>query len=143
MKMSRYLSIFLLATAVIMLFSNCERNQGEIIPYVRVDIYKDIYTDLAMLGPLQSIIMTGGVNGIILFRDSENNYQAYDRTCTLWPEHDAAVIPDVNFDGVYQCPECESQYLVLNDGQVINGPARYSLVAYRTVLTGSILHIFN
>ena len=134
--------LFLIAIAT-QLFPGCESNRGEIIPYVKVDIYKDIYADLGTLGPLQSITIPGGYKGIILFRDSENNYLAYDRTCTLWPEHDAAVNPDNNIDGVFQCPECESQYLILNDAQIIKGPAQYPLVPYNTVVTGSILHIFN
>jgi len=122
---------------------NCEKNRAEIIPYVRVDIYKDIYADLGTLGPMQSMFLQGGYNGIVLFRDDENNYHAYDRTCTLWPDHNKAVIADTIFEGVLQCPECKSRYLLINDGQVIDGPANYSLVKYHTVVNYSMLHIYN
>ena len=141
MRKARF--ILLIIAIPLLLFHACEKNRGEIIPYVKVDIYMDIYAELGTLGHLQSKLISGGYNGIILYRESDFEFMAYDRTCTLFPDHDAAVIPDENIDGVFVCPECGSQYLVINGAQLIKGPAQYPLVEYRTAVTGSILHIFN
>lgn len=125
-------------------FGGCENNPGEIIPYVRVDRNLHLLSPpLVYLGDGMSTLIEGGVNGIIVYRAADLNYQAYDRTCTLWPVHNAAVIPDSTFEGVFECPECGSQYLLLNEGQVSHGPAVYPLVRYNTSITGDYLHIYN
>ncbi|MBN2698094.1 MAG: Rieske 2Fe-2S domain-containing protein [Bacteroidales bacterium] len=141
--MKKIFSILLCSVISVMLYNGCETNRGEIIPYVRVDIYKNIYADLGTLGPMQSMLIQGGYNGIVLFRDDMDNFYAYDRTCTLWPEHNAAVVSDTVFEGVFVCPECHSKYLLSNDGQVISGPANYPLVRYRTSVSYDVLHIYN
>jgi hypothetical protein len=126
------------------LFTSCESNRGEIIPYVKVDLYLFLYADLADMGIGTTKVIRGeGVNGIVLYRSSDLEFQAYDRTCTLWPEHNAAVVEDPGFFGVFECPECGSTYLLMNGGEPNTGPATYPLVEYRTALQGDVLHIFN
>ena len=125
-------------------FSSCESNRGEIIPYVKVDLYLFLYADLADMGiGTTKIFPAEGVNGIVLYRESDLVFYAYDLTCTLWPEHDAAVVEDPNFFGVYKCPECSSTYLLMNGGEPNSGPASYPLVEYNTALQGDVLHVFN
>ena len=143
--MKRALIILFLAVLSALPFGGCETNKGEIIPYVRVDIYQHILSPpIVYLGDGESAQINGGYKGIIIYRESDLNYQAYDRTCTMWPDHSAAVIKDTVFEGVYKCPECESQYLLINEGQALNGPARYPLVRYKTSISGNdILHIYN
>jgi len=123
---------------------SCESNRGEIIPYVKVDLYLFLYADLADMGiGTTKVIRNAGVNGIVLYRESDLGFFAYDRTCTLWPEHDAAVEEDPSFFGVYKCPECGSTYLLMNGGEPNSGPATYPLVEYRTAIQGDVLHVFN
>jgi len=142
--MKRFLQILFIALFLSVSFTACETNRGEIIPYVRVDIYEHISSPpVVFLGIGESAIVPGGYQGIIIFRDSDVSYQAYDRTCTLWPEHTAPVKRDTTFEGVFQCPECNSQYLLINEGQVIKGPASYPLARYNAVVNQGILHIFN
>jgi len=141
--MKTWHKISLLPALFLLLASSCETNRGELIPVVTVNINLTLYGDLATLGPEQYLLLSGGVNGIILYRNSVDQYFAFDRTCTLWPEHDEAVEPDDTFDGVFVCPECGSKYLLLNEGQAYEGEAVYSLVQYRTYIEGNILHIYN
>ncbi len=125
-------------------FTSCETNRGEIIPYVKVDLYLFLYAELADMGIGTTKVIRGeGVNGIVLYRSSDLEFQAYDRTCTLWPEHNAAVVEDPGFFGVFECPECGSTYLLMNGGEPNSGPATYPLVEYRTAIQGDVLHIFN
>jgi hypothetical protein len=145
--MKRYLItilFFFIAFAQVAVTTSCESNRGEIIPYVKVDLYLFLYADLADMGIGTTKVIQGeGVNGIVLYRESDLEFYAYDRTCTLWPEHDAAVEEDPSFFGVYKCPECGSTYLLMNGGEPNSGPANYGLVEYRTAIQGDVLHIFN
>ena len=106
--------------------------------------YLLLYADLADVGiGTTKIIENEGVNGIVLYRESDLVFHAYDRTCTLWPDHNEAVIEDPGFFGVFECPECGSSYLLMNGGEPNDGPAQYPLVRYRTSLRGDVLHISN
>ena len=123
---------------------SCETNRGKIIPYVKVDLYLLIYADLAGMGIGSSkLIPNEGVKGIVLYRESDLEFYAYDRTCTLWPEHTEAVVEDTTFFGVFRCPDCESTYLLMNGGEPNSGPAQYPLVEYHTSIQGDVLHIYN
>jgi hypothetical protein len=143
-RISFTILLILLIMAQGAVLSSCESNRGEIIPYVKVDLYLFLYADLADMGiGTTKVIPAEGVNGIVLYRESDLVFYAYDRTCTLWPEHDAAVVEDPNFFGVYKCPECGSTYLLMNGGEPNSGPASYPLVEYNTALQGDVLHVFN
>ncbi|MGW8315729.1 MAG: Rieske (2Fe-2S) protein [Bacteroidales bacterium] len=125
-------------------FTSCESNRGQIIPYVKVDLYLFLYADLADMGIGTTKVIRGeGVNGIVLYRVTDLEFRAFDRTCTLWPEHNAAVVEDPGFFGVFECPECGSTYLLMNGGEPNSGPATYPLVEYRTAIQKDVLHIFN
>jgi Rieske Fe-S protein len=127
-----------------MLTTSCETNRGQIIPYVKVDVYFFLYADLAGVGIGSSkVIREHGVNGIVLYRASDLEFYAYDRTCTLWPEHTEAVIEDSTFFGVFECPECTSTYLLMNGAEPNSGPAVYPLAEYHTSIRGDVLHVFN
>jgi len=127
-----------------MLTQSCETNRGQIIPYVKVDLYLFLYADLAGVGIGSSKVISGhGVNGIVLYRTSDLEFYAYDRTCTLWPEHTEAVVEDSTFFGVFECPECKSTYLLMNGAEPNSGPAVYPLVEYHTSIRGDVLHVFN
>lgn len=142
---------FLLTLFIILLLilpglftSSCDTNRGQIIPYVRVDFYLFLYADLADMGIGTSKMIPGeGYRGIALYRESDLEFYAYDRTCTLWPEHDEAVVEDPSFFGVFECPECSSTYLLMNGAEPNSGPARYPLVEYHTSIQGDVLHIYN
>jgi Rieske Fe-S protein len=127
-----------------MITSSCETNRGQLIPFVTVNRYLFLYSDLANMGiGTTKLIPNEGVNGIVLYREADLVFYAYDRTCTLWPEHDAAVVEDSVFFGVFRCPECGSTYLLMNGGEPNSGPARYPLVQYKTSVSGDVLHIYN
>jgi hypothetical protein len=138
------ISLILLVALQGLVTTSCESNRGEIIPYVKVDLYLFLYADLADMGiGTTKVIPNHGVSGIVLYRESDLEFYAYDLSCTLWSEHHAAVEEDPNFFGVYKCPVCGSTYLLMNGGEPNSGPANYPLVEYRTSIQGDVLHIFN
>jgi hypothetical protein len=122
---------------------SCETNRGELIPYVKVDEYLLLYADLADMGIGTAKLITGGYRGIVLYREADLVFYAYDRTCTRFPEHDRAVVEDSVFFGVFVCPECGSTYLLMNGGEPNSGPAQYPLVQYNASVQGDVLHIYN
>ncbi|MFO7670443.1 MAG: hypothetical protein R6W31_12345 [Bacteroidales bacterium] len=137
-----YISVLLLLTPGLFIPS-CQTNKGQLIPAVKVDIYLLLYADLGDVGIGGSKLISGGVNGIVLYRESDLEFFAYDRTCTMFPEHDEAVVEDPTFFGVFECPECKSTFLLMNGAEPNSGPARYPLVQYKASVQGDVLHIYN
>lgn len=138
MKYLILIPAFLLLPA---LFSvSCETDRGEIIPYARVDEYFLIYSDLADLGVLETKFVRGGVNGLVIFRESDLVFRAFDRTCTRYPEHNTAVVEDTL---ALRCPHCGSIYVPSLGASPISGPAVHPLIEYNSSLQGDVLHIYN
>ena len=143
-KMICKAGLFLVLVSYGLFSSSCETNRGQIIPYVKVDLYLLIYADLADLGiGSTKVYPAEGYRGIVLYRESDLEFHAYDLTCTRFPEHDVAVEEDPGFFGVFKCPECGSTYLLMNGAEPNSGPARYPLVEYHCSLQGEVLHISN
>ena len=122
----RFLKHIVLGLSLLLIsgiFSACESGRGEIIPYVKVDLYFLLYADLADLGIGDSKVVGGGASGIVIYRESDLVFHAFDRTCTEYPEHLEAVVAHTEFFGVFECPECGSTYMLMNSGQPNSGPA--------------------
>ena len=136
------LFISLVLLSVIFLSGGCETTNYR-IPYVRVDLHLNIISELGN-PPLNGYVMIdGGVNGLIVFREDFDLFHVYDRTCTLYPDHNERVEQDEDFEGVFTCPECKSRYLLLTDADPIEGPASFGLYEYPSVVDGDLLHVYN
>ena len=145
MTKNRHLYIFSAVLLFIAVFaSSCETNRGKIIPYVKVYIDLDIYAELGSMGiGSTKIIPNEGYKGIVLYREADLIFHAYDLTCTEFPEHDEAVVEDENFIGVFECPECGSTFVLINGAYPNSGPAEYPLEEYHTSIQGNLLLITN
>ena len=138
----RLFSVVLLLSAVIS--PSCETNRGQIIPYVQIHVDLDLYAELGSMGMgTTRIIPDEGYRGIVLYREEDLFFHAYDMTCTEYPEHDKAIVRDTVFDGVYRCPQCDSRYVIINGAYPDSGPAEFPLVEYRTSIQGNLLLITN
>ncbi len=136
------LIVVLLLSAVIS--TSCESNRGQIIPYVQVFVDLDLYAELGNMGiGTTRIIPNEGYRGIVLYRETDLGFYAYDMTCTEYPEHDRAVVRDTIFDGVFKCPKCDSRYVIINGAYPDSGPAEFPLVEYHTNIQGNLLLITN
>ncbi len=132
----------LLLSAVIS--PSCESNRGQIIPYVQIHVDLDLYAELGSMGiGTTRILPNEGYRGIVLYREADLLFHAYDLTCTEYPEHDRAVVRDTVFDGVFKCPKCDSRYVIINGAYPDSGPAEFPLVEYRTRIQGNLLLITN
>ncbi|MCQ2283304.1 MAG: hypothetical protein MJZ57_00215 [Bacteroidales bacterium] len=125
------------------LFFGCDIYNNP-IPYVKVDftIYPNdvMYHQLINYGGY--VYLTGGVNGIIVYRLDDWTFFAYDRACP----HDFEN-PD---SWLYVAPDglrlvdslCGSTYNIL-DGSVLSGPSLYPARKYNTRFDGVRLRIYS
>ena len=138
------LSFFMVLLLAAVISPSCESNRGQIIPYVHVHVDLDLYAELGNMGiGTTRIIPNEGYRGIVLYREADLNFFAYDMTCTEYPEHDRAVVSDTIFDGVFKCPKCDSRYVIINGAYPDSGPSQFPLVEYRTTIQGNLLLITN
>ena len=140
--MKRFIKIWLFLIPLVLLSTKCETS-GYRIPYVEVDLHLNIISELGNPALNSVVLHPGGANGLIIYREDFGLFHVYDRTCTLFPDHDAAVLPDEDFEGVFNCPECKSKYLLLTGADPIEGPATFSLHEYYSRVDGDLLHIYN
>ena len=123
-------------------FISCD-DKDDWIPNVRVDKWMDLNTELATLGLLQArVIPEEGVNGILLFRLQDREFNAFDRTCSFQPSKHCAV----EFDETElkaSCPCCGSEFELFYSGGVQKGPAKRPLKQYQTTIQGNMLRITN
>ena len=134
------IKVFILISFFLVSFFNCNKD-NDIIQDVPVNVYFNIldpeFSHLNAVG--NSLAITGGLNGIIVYRVSTNEFVSFERTCTYQPEENCAVEND---NATAECPCCESRYFLL-DGSVFNGPASLPLKSYRTTFDGTYVRITN
>ncbi|MBC7861905.1 MAG: hypothetical protein IAF38_02965 [Bacteroidia bacterium] len=109
---------------------------------VNIDIYPADPQFSTTIGvPGGWVYLTGGVKGIIVYRKSQTDFVAYERSCTYDPNTN--MLLKVLSDNVtVKDSACGSKFLIL-DGSVTQGPAAQSLKAYGTTYDGNLLHIYN
>lgn len=88
------------------------------------------------------IYLSGGVRGIILYRKSTDEFEAFERNCT-WQPKDACATLSVDSTNVSLSDNCCSSQFVIFDGSVIKGPATIPLRRYQASFDGSTVHVFN
>ena len=133
----------LLTIFLVSIFLKCE-NKHQVVPNVYVNFYLSIFdpefSDLA--APGNSIYVTGGVNGILIYRISDVEFTAFDRTCTFNVEENCQITTDESLVFASDTVCCGSKFLLL-DGSVNEGPALYPLKRYETSFDGTYLHVYN
>ena len=151
----KYKLIFL-SFALFSVLSYCDRDNRFVFPYIPVNLYLGLQSDLGGLGYGEVMfndpagnLSRSGVKGIIIYKsemldDNGNDiFMAFDRACTYEPDHSCAVDTLGAFRGVVKCPCCKSEYLLLTEGDILKGPASHPLVRYKTFIDGGFLRIVN
>ena len=85
--------------------------------------------------------LNGGVGGILLFRQSFEEFIAYDRATPFNPSSDCQI--EVNEDNITNTEPCSKSLFLITDGSVLQGPATQALIRYNTYYDGQNLTIFN
>jgi len=137
------IKLFLLLFLISFINIKCDK-QNTPVPYVYVNIsiYLDdpAFNDLRIPG--NSVNITGGVNGIVIYRLSDVEFLAFDRTCTYKTEENCHV--EIDETGIFLVDKecCESKFSIL-DGSPQEGLAEFPLLQYQTNYNGLVLKIYN
>lgn len=130
-----------------MLFSCNKKNQqanNNPVPSVPVNlkIYPNdpLYFKLQAIGGWQYI--DGGINGIVLYRKSQEEFMAVERTSSYYPNNAAAKVQVMSDNFTLQDTISNSRWRIF-DGTVTKGPATWALRLYGTSYDGNLLRIMN
>lgn len=149
---------FFISLAFLLLPESCKNDKNDVIPTVYVNFSMNITHDILfsnLLSITNSVIVNYLTNnwgyasagydssGIIVYRSSEEEFNAYDRTCP----YDYVVknkIVRVNVDFIHAiCPVCSTYYELSSYGSPSSGPGRYPLKNYRTSFDGQSVWVRN
>jgi hypothetical protein len=113
------------------------------VPYVNVNIEINLndIDNVALKQIGGFIYIEGGVRGIILRRESQDVYRAFDRNCTFQPDDECAVV-EMHSTGFYIEDTCCASTFDLS-GFPTGGPAEYPLREYGVAVAGDFLYIYN
>tara|TARA_Y100000385_G_scaffold220204_1_gene229773 strand:- start:390 stop:827 length:438 start_codon:yes stop_codon:yes gene_type:complete len=145
MKATIYKFLSFLSISSLILSFSCSK-QRNIVPNVYVDQYINLslpsYGSLNIIGGWSYI--SGGSKGIIIYRQSYNQFSAYDRHCTYNADNPCGKANVDSTNSFVEC-YCDGSQFQLYDGLVIQGPASYSLKNYQTSYDeiNNLLHIYN
>jgi hypothetical protein len=144
--------LFALCVSIFALLSSCNRTANEPIPTGPVNITIDLnLADYqALIVPGNFVYLEGGVKGVLVIHDYEDNWHAFERTCAWEPLSTCSKIwvdtagiqlqcGNPSASGFVKC--CESQYYF--NGFPSKGPARGSLARYRVSRIGNLLQVYN
>lgn len=142
-RMSRLLYPIALFAACA-LVASCEKDNPSGVPPTGVNISVNInlpeYANLQVPGGWAYI--TGGSQGIIVYRINTDQFSALDRHCPYQPENLCRVTVDQSNVQARDTACCGSAYLLFN-GSVSQGPSSFNLTQYQTNWNGTTLRIFN
>ena len=134
----------LLLLGIMCLGASCGKESNSVIPQVPVNIRihttDPLFINLAVPGGVEMV--TGGSNGIIIYRRSNDEFMAFDRHCTYQVDDYCQINLDSTSFTSATDTCCGSRFLII-DGSVQEGPAARPLQQYQTSFDGTVLQIFN
>ncbi|MBN2213188.1 MAG: hypothetical protein JW723_03000 [Bacteroidales bacterium] len=147
------LSFFFILITVIIWIQSCTKESADVVPDTYMNV--TLVNIPAQIGISQSMIITNTMvpvnslgydnNGIIIYRNSQDEYFAYDRTCTYHIEESIPVNLGTN-PLLAVCPVCSTKYQLHWSGiPTDEGPSVYPLKQYKTSYNPNTLelHITN
>jgi hypothetical protein len=140
-KKNIFLSVLL---ALMMLLPlSCGKDGRHPVPDVMVNFTLNLestqYIELNVVGGWA--YFTGGYRGIIIYRQSIDEFRAFDRACPYHPYDDCALIRV--FDPPLATDTCCGSRFLLIDGSVVTGPSEWPLKQYRTFFNPPFLQVSN
>ncbi|NJK85993.1 MAG: hypothetical protein HC906_08550 [Bacteroidales bacterium] len=146
LQISKLLFFLIFFTIVL---KSCSKEEADIVPdtYLNVSIniinYPIGIGQSIELDNIQAGVPNLGYdnNGIIIYRDDQNSFLAFDRTCTY--HIDESISVNVT-DGIFAvCPLCNSLYQLYFSGYPTEeGPATHPLKQYKTEFNPNTMDLF-
>ncbi|HZX58848.1 MAG TPA: hypothetical protein VFE54_08985 [Mucilaginibacter sp.] len=132
----------LLAVITLTLFS-CGKS-GDVIPNVSVNFQANISDPRlnALHSPGGAIIIPGyGIAGIVIYREADMSYAAYDACSSYMPQNHCAVTLDNN--GLTCTDPCSGSKFSLSDGTPVKAPATRALKPYSVNVSNFEIFVSN
>lgn len=140
-----------LAVLISVTYFSCQKNNGELIPTAPVNQTIDLNLPafFYLTNPGTSIYLQGGVKGVVLVHDFDDNWYAFERTCGYQPLNTCSQIWLDSMELKFKCGTytgnnftkcCESKYYY--NGLPAAGPTVTKLQAYRVQKTGNVVTIY-
>jgi hypothetical protein len=124
--------------------SSSQSQANHPVPYVPVDI--TIYPNDPLNFKIQGIggwqYFNGGINGIIVYRKSQQEFVAIERTSSYLPDNAAAKAKVQSDNFTLRDTVSNSKWQIV-DATVTNGPATWALRVYSSNYDGNSLRIRN
>ncbi len=158
MRTSSKLNVFFIIIFLPVLALSCRKAKNDVIPTVYVDFYISLNDPLFtnLLTPLTYTYVSASTNnlgasaagydynGIIVFRLSEEEFYAYDRTCPYDYEVNKKSVKVNVVDDIFAvCPSCGSKFALSANGTPASGVSPYPLKNYRAGFNGQLVHVYN
>lgn len=149
---NNFTAIFIaLASTLAVLYAGCSKKSGESIPTAPVNLTIDLNLPsyYHLNNPGTSVYLTGGVKGVILIHDFDNNWYAFERTCgyqplntcsQIWLDSTELKLKCGTYSGNTFTKCCDSKYYF--NGLPAGGPTVTKLQAYRIQKTGNTITIY-
>ncbi len=143
--MKNTIIIILFLAVLSFMQTSCNKN-NQTVPYVPLDSYLNLnlpaYINLNGIGGWAYV--SGGNEGLIIYRQTQDNFMVYDRYCTYNVEGSCGAVM-VDSSNISISCECDGSKYQLFDGAVIQGPATTNLHQYRFEYNSNSnqLHIYN
>ena len=133
----------ILLLAISLTFFSCGKS-GDAVPDVAVNFVRAI-TDpsiRALNVPGGAVIVPGyGVAGLLLYREADGSYAAYDCCSSYMPQNHCAVTLDA---GNFTCTDpCSGSKFSLIDGTPVKAPATKALRAYSITVSNFEVYVTN
>ncbi|MBA3666072.1 MAG: hypothetical protein H0W61_17985 [Bacteroidetes bacterium] len=140
-----------LIITIVLLAAGCKKKQtasqsqaNHPVPYVPVNI--TIYPNDPLNFKIQGIggwqYFNGGINGLVIYRKSQQEFVAIERTSSYYPDNAAAKVK-VQADNFTLRDTISNSKWQMVDGTVMAGPAEWALRLYSTNYDGNVLKIKN
>jgi nitrite reductase/ring-hydroxylating ferredoxin subunit len=130
-------------SAVILCCLSCVKS-GNVIPDVPVNFSSSL-TDprLSALNSINGAVLINGygVAGLVLFREADGSYAAYDRCSSYMPQNHCAVTLDN--PTLTATDPCSGAKFSLTDGTPVKAPATQSLKPYTVNVTNFEIFVSN
>ena len=129
--------LFLLSSSLSMIFFSCKPETDD-IPYAYVDFTIDLndpqFHELKNISGY--VYLTGGVNGIIVYRKSTDEFTAFERTCPHDPKCGKVYVNESLSAVDTVC--CGSEFSLLIDGGIMKGESKFPLRQYTTTYSSNL-----
>lgn len=129
----------------LILILSCKDTKNK-IPYVYVNFTISLddpkYSSLRTVGHSISL-RDVGVKGIIIYRNTHDDFLAFERNSTFEPQNGCIVDVIDPPGGITAIDSCSGSMYLLTNGQPVEGPASIPLKQYGTSFNDPFLHVFN